>query len=255
MLYRGQRFGFWLVAVFLLLVTAAPGPAQEGVTLPKKPPRAHFFVDDSGVIGSQEAIEIDRIAAELLKEEDVALIVVTISSLAAHNAAGWAIERYAKTLFDQWGIGKRSRNYGMLLLVSPLDRRARIELGAGWSRSHDRDAEEIMTSLVVPQFKQSRYGEGILAGVRGLDAMARGLSLPAPERPWWRPLLMVGFFALGIGLVVSLFRSGRKGWGWALLAFLGVILFFVIRSSFANTGSGGSFGGGFSGGGGASGSW
>jgi len=56
-------------------------------------------------------------------------------------------------------------------------------------------------------------------------------------------------------LIINLFKSGKSGWAWALIAFLGVAIFFLLRSAASSGGSGGGFGGGFSGGGGATGSW
>ena len=90
-------------------------------------------------------------------------------------------------------------------------------------------------------------------GARGLDAVARGLGLPRPTRPAWvLPLLIVG--AIGfVLLVVNLFKTGRKGWAWALILAMAALLFFALRA--ASSGSSGGFGGGSSGGGGASGSW
>ena len=52
----------------------------------------------------------------------------TIPSLAAYGAGGWPIDRYAMNLMSEWGVGYPEWNYGMLLLVSPGDRKARIEL-------------------------------------------------------------------------------------------------------------------------------
>ena len=70
-------------------------------------------------------------------------------------------------------------------------------------------------------------------------------------------------------IAISLFRSGKKGWGWVVVGIifiLLIILFKIIgrtmraaRESVGGSGTpggfGGGFGGGFSGGGGATGSW
>jgi uncharacterized protein len=239
------------VAPFLICLVL---PARAA-TFPEKPPASHFYSDEAGLIHEAEGREIDRIASDLLKEQKVPVIVVTIDSLAAHDAAGYTIERYAAALFNDWGIGSQRRNYGMLLLVSRGDRRARIELGAAWGRSYDLQAQRVMDTLIVPEFKRGSYSEGILAGVRGMDAMARGLQLPSPKRPWWVLPLFLAFIAGVIAVIVSLFKSGRKGWGWALIIALGALLFFLLRAAAQSGGSGGAFGGGSSGGGGASGSW
>jgi uncharacterized protein len=252
----GKRGVRAVIVLAILLFVLAPGaPALATVTFPSKPPAEHFYADAAGLIDEREGREIDVIAAALLREEKIPLIVVTIPSLAAQGAAGYTIERYAYELFNAWGIGFADRNYGMLLLVSAADRRARIELGAGWGHAHNLQAQEVMNTLIVPEFKQGRFSEGILAGVRGMDAMARGLQLPKPEQPWWVMPLVLGVIALTIGVIISLFRNGQRGWGWALLAALGVLLFFILRAAAKSGGSGGAFGGGSSGGGGASGSW
>jgi uncharacterized protein len=233
----------------------AVGAKAQQVTFPAKPAAENFYVDEAGLIAQGEGQAINEVAGALLRDHQVPLIVVTISSLTAHNAAGYTIERYAFELFNQWGIGSERRNYGMLFLVSKGDRRARIELGAAWGHSYNVQAEQVMNTLVIPRFKEEKFSEGILAGVRGMDAMARGLALPKPEQPWWTIPLMLAVLGLIIAVIISLFKSGHKGWGWALIALLGVILFFLLRSAAQARGSGGGFGGGSSGGGGASGSW
>jgi len=229
-----------------------PAKAQR---FPDKPPKEHFYVDQAGLLKTEDAARVDAVAGALLKEERIPLLVVTIPSLVTYEAAGMPIESYARALFDHWGIGSKDRNYGILLLVSVGDRKARIELGAGWAHAHDADAAYVMDKLIVPEFRVENYSGGILAGVEALDKMARGLGLPKPKQPWWAPVVFVGGIVLVIGVIVSLFRSGRRGWGWALVAALGVMLLFTLRAAAKGGGSGGSFGGGFSGGGGASGSW
>lgn len=111
-----------------------------------------------------------------------------------------------------------------------------------------------MQSLIVPAFKRGDYPTGIRDGVRGLDAMARGLGLPAPTRPaWFWPALIAAGILIAL-MLFSLFKSGRSGWAWALIAALAALLFFFVRSA-NKQGSGGGFGGGRSGGGGSTGSW
>ena len=155
---------------------------------------------------------------------------------------------------------------GVALAVSQGDRKARIELGAGWRRDKDDLCRRIMDEQIIPRFKAGEFSAGIAAGVEALDKMARGLELPGPPppppRPWWHYALIVGFFALLIWTVVSLIRRGSSGWAWllwaAVFALIGYLLYTFLtrgRGSMGGGYSGGSFGGGFSGGGGATGSW
>lgn len=242
-----------------LLITVLLGlfafGAARAVTFPDKPSSEHFYVDQAGLLKPADAAAIDKIASGLWSDENVPIIVVTIPSLVSVQASDYTVDSYAAALFNHWGIGSADRNYGMLLLVSVGDRKARIELGKAWAHQHDDDAKYVMDSLIIPAFKKGDFSSGIRAGVVAMDKMARGLALPKPKTPWWvLPAMLLGI-ALVIGVIVSLFKSGRKGWGWALIAALGVIIFLILRAAMSSRGSGGAFGGGFGGGGGASGSW
>ncbi|MHC4547133.1 MAG: TPM domain-containing protein [Planctomycetota bacterium] len=196
------------------------------------------------------------------------MVVVTVLSLAAHRVGHRSIEWYATQLFNEWGIGFEEHNYGMLLLVAKGDRKARIEFGAGWGRAHDREARDVMQKLIIPAFKQGEFSTGIVRGVEGMDAMARGESIPTPPRPWWWWPLWIGLAALVVGVVNSLMTHGIDGWGYKFLMFVCVAVATVVMGALFAAGSsrggggggsfgggGGSFGGGSSGGGGATGSW
>ncbi|MGB0722705.1 MAG: TPM domain-containing protein [Gammaproteobacteria bacterium] len=236
--------------VLLLLVAAFWLPAHA-VDFPPPPEEGAFLVDNATMVTADDANAINRLAATLLEEERVALYVLTIESLARYDAASLDIESYARKVFDHWGVGFKDFNYGILLLVSRGDRKARIELGAGYDGRLDGATRNIMNDLIIPHFRAREFSLGIADGVRGLDAMARGEDLPKPTQPWWvLPALGVAVI-LFVMMIVNLFKTGRSGWAWALIIGVGVLLFFLLRVA----GSAGGLGGGSSGGGGATGSW
>jgi uncharacterized protein len=244
---RPTGFTPYLTAFLLCLLVFNQASA---VTFPEKPPKEHYYVDQGELLAAEDAIAIDKIAASLLSEEKIPIIVVTIPSLISFQASSHTVDSYTSALFDEWGIGSQERNYGILLLVSVGDRKARIELGKAWGGKNDADARHVMDAMIVPAFKRGEFSAGISEGVNALDKMARGLALPKPKEPWWiLPAMILGVL-LVIMVIVSLFKSGRSGWGWALIIGLGIAIFFILRAAAASGGSGGS-----SGGGGASGSW
>jgi len=237
----------------LLLAWLMP-PLAEAAQFPAKPAAENFHVDRAGLLRPADAESIDRIAAELLAEQGVALLVVTINSRVEQRAAPMSIERYAQALFDHWGIGIHGYDSGILLLVSRGDREARIAFGRAWAGRHDEDADYIMQQLILPAFRTGDYSTGILAGVEGLNAIARGLDLPRPKAPaWLLPALLLGL-VLGVAGAISLWRGGRKGWAFALLMLLAALVAAIVFMQ-RKQGSGGAFGGGRSGGGGATGRW
>ena len=236
------------------------------ISIPR-PGERDFIVDRADLISSADEQHIRQLATKLLDDKATPIIIVTIESMAQYGGAGMRIETFAHLLFDQWAIGQAKLdgqlwNTGILLVVSRDDRKARIELGAGWKHEQDALAQQIMDEQIVPRFRQGDFSGGIVAGVEALDKMARGLELPKPPTPWWRPLLVAGFFAVLIFTVISLIRRGASGWAWlfwgAVFSLIGYLLYSFLRNSMSSGGggfSGGSFGGGYSGGGGATGSW
>lgn len=163
-----------------LLLGAAP--AQETVRYPAKPAPREFLLDEAKLLKPEDAAEIKTLCEEALTKKRAPIIVVTVPSLAAYGAGSWPIERYAMNLMSEWGVGSEDWNYGMLLLVSPGDRKARIELGGKWERQKDDEASRIMSQRVIPKFKQGDYSKGILEGVKGLHDLALDVVPARPRR-------------------------------------------------------------------------
>jgi uncharacterized protein len=226
--------------------------AQQGqVTFPDKPPGGSYFVDEAGLISPADGESINQVAAALWHDKAVPILIVTITSLSDHNAAGYSIEKYATELFNHWGIGNERHNYGILLLVSEGDRKARIELGAAWGRSHNDQAKQVMDTLIIPRFREEQFSKGIRLGVRGMDGLAREVTPQVRRLTWEGAILIVAFTGLTIAVIISLFKHGRNGWGWVLVAFLGTVLVVLFKVLMIVA----IFGGGDSGGGGATGDW
>lgn len=163
---------FFISFTFLLY-----GASSFAENFPNKPKIGTFIVDEALMISAQDAAMINQVSSRLLKEKKIPIFVVTIESLAKYQASS-DIESYATNLFTQWGIGYKDYNYGILLLVSKSDRKARIEFGASFNHKYDNAALNIMSSLIIPNFKNGNFSGGLLAGVNSLDAMARDANLP-----------------------------------------------------------------------------
>lgn len=245
-----QSYPLYLI-LFAIFFTAWQCPANAA-SFPEPPDINDYVVDKAGIIDPGTVEEINTTAILTFGEEAVPIYVVTIPSMISYDFSG-SIERYARLLFDEWGIGYQERNYGVLLLVSKGDRKARIELGAAWNNQYNDQTDYIMHQLIIPKFKQGQYSQGILEGVNGLDSMIRGLNLPKPTRPWWFfPAIIACVIFIGL-LIRCLIKNGRNGWCWAFLVIVGLILLFLLKSSMR--GGGGGLGGGSGGGGGSTGSW
>jgi uncharacterized protein len=196
------------------------------------------------------------------------IAVLTVPSL-----QGEPVEDVANDVFRKWGVGQKTTNEGVLLLLATQDRRMRLEVGYGLEPILPDGFSGSVLRAMSPSLRASRYGEAVTAAVQTIGsriAEAKGVtiegSLPRATRQVSRGPSLPGLI---FGVVVLLWlmgamRGGRGG-GTGLIA--GMLLGNMLgRSSGLGRGGGGfggfdsgggfgGFGGGDSGGGGASGSW
>ena len=217
--------------MLMLLTTALLGltPPQGEVKYPPRPGPREFVLDEAKLLSPQIASEIRTLCDQTLTAKKVPIVVVTIPSLAAYGAGSWPIERYAMNLMGEWGIGWEDWNLGMLLLVAPGDRKARIELGGSWARRKDDAAQRVMGERIIPRFKQGDFAGGILEGVKGLQAIAldvapaaapsqpqpRSAPQPSPQigTPSWLPGGACAVLALPLLIIAGLAVLSRLGRG------------------------------------------
>ena len=167
-------FTRWLAPLALVAALACGSAAQN---IPPMPQDSKFVQDYARLLDAATMNAIGEVQRTAFEQHDTPIVVVTVRSMADYGARGMTIENFASRWFNQWQIGKKMpdgtlSNKGMLLLVSPGDRRARIELGADWGRSFDAHAQRIMNDAIVPRFRGGDFRAGILAGVQELGKMA-----------------------------------------------------------------------------------
>jgi uncharacterized protein len=251
------------------------------------PPLRARVTDLTATLTSDQraALEQKLAALEARKGSQVAVLMVPTTQPET-------VEQYAIRVFEQWKLGRKGTDDGVLLLVAKNDRRLRIEVGYGLEGAiPDAIARRVIDEEIVPLFKQGNFAGGIEAGVARITKLIDGEPMPQPkglERPrfdWHGEGLFIGFIILAmasqllhsllgrfLGAGVASVAAGIVGYvlaGLAAAAIIGLIAFVISLfigatgrrgtgwSSGGNWSSGGgsssSGGGGFSGGGGSSG--
>ncbi len=240
-----------------LCFAAMAGMAQQNVTILPMP-SSGYVLDKAGMLSAEDIRVINGISDGAKQQAQAPIVVVTVPSLASIGAhdADW----YATTLFNAWAIGDRRTNKGVLLFVARDDRKARIELGAGWGYTKDSDCQKIMDGWIIPEFKKGNFSGGIRNGVTALDSMVRLGKVPRPPIPAWAPFALLGGGSFLFMMIISFIRDRMEGWAGRMMRGIGngiSNIHFESGSSDSGSSWGGSdfSGGGSSGGGGASGSW
>ena len=91
------------------------------------------------------------------------------------------IAQYTTRVFDQWQIGRKGVDDGVLLVVAKDDRRVRIEPGYGLEGAiPDAIANRVIQEYLVPRFRAGDYAGGITDATAVLVKIVDGEALPAP---------------------------------------------------------------------------
>ncbi len=248
--------------LFLLLLLAAPLGFTRAASNNWGVPDG-FVTDRAGVVDASHRQALEALLQELEQKTGAEVAVVTLKDLGGRD-----IESTAVDLFKAWGIGKKGKDNGVLILVSIADRKARIEVGYGLEGVvPDGAAGSIIRDQLGPAFRAGDYGGGLVSAagaVAGRIAADAGVTLTGlPDQNTDdsdRSYIPGGYWAIFILLflllnVISLLSRPRRGfWGgfWG-----GMGGGWGGGGGFGGGGGGGfgGFGGGGSGGGGASGGW
>ena len=226
-----------------------------------------YVNDFAHALSPGNAQVLEAYCANVEQATGVQMAMVLVDTL-----EGDPVEDVANRLYREWGIGKKGKDEGLLILLAIKDRKNRIEVGYGLEPIiNDGDAGGILRGI-RPILQQGNYAGALLAAAQQMGnqiAQAKGVQIAgqpvararprAPSLPW--PLILGGMLLLfwltsrgggsGTGLLTGMLLGsmmGRRG-GWGGGGFGG------YDSGGGGGGGFGGFGGGDSGGGGASSDW
>ncbi|WP_055667022.1 TPM domain-containing protein [Desnuesiella massiliensis] len=130
--------------------------AKPNNLLPK--PSENIYVQDtSQVIDEDTKLKLKELANNAYSEGLCQIVTVTIPSLNNEN-----LEQYSTSLFNEWGIGDKEKNNGILLLIVTKDRKIRLEIGKGINHIiTDKKAGEIIEGA-KNYLKNDSFNEGAL---------------------------------------------------------------------------------------------
>lgn len=228
--------------------------------------------DYAGVLAAGERQRLEALLAEGERATGAQIVIAIFRSLEGEN-----LEDFSIRLAEQWRIGRKGLDNGVILLVFVRERRLRFEVGYGLEAVvTDALAGRIIREVIAPRFREGQYAAGIEAAATAVFARIAG-ARGEPGRPGARPEPaagpigpLVGFVAILMLVAIVLlqevfsarryvgrnaYTAGRRGWD------VPIVMAPPWWRRGGSWGGGFSTGGGFSGaggafgGGGASGEW
>ena len=252
----------FLVLLPLLIALCLPQLTQAQQAVPTLSARV---IDQTGTLSSSEVASLDQVLSAFEKRKGSQLAVLIVKTTAPES-----IEQYGIRVADQWKLGRKKIDDGVILIIAKADRTLRIEVGYGLEGAlTDATSKRIIDDIIVPRFKQQDFYGGVVAGIQAIIAVVDGEPLPLPtkneqftEDDVFQLLPVVFIAALILGGIMRAILGRMKGalvtggfiavMAWFVLGAIslalvsGFVAFVVALSGFGI--GGGGFGGGSGGG-------
>ncbi len=255
---------FWVALAFLPSFLGA----QTDV-FPPKPEPAVYVHDFSNWLDRNQVAMLEEKLRRYHDSTSTQLVVMIRPDLGDYDKSSYAIE-----LGNRWGIGKKSKNNGVVMLIKSEQPDRGIFIATGYGTEGalpDILAGQIIRNTMGPFFREKKYYEGIDAGtneiIKALSGEFKNDGEPGDAKAGM--VVLVIFLIIFFLILFFVFRAAKRGarmithsgaggsmwgagWGagsgWGGGGSSG-------GSSWGGGSDGGSFGGGSFGGGGAGGDW
>jgi uncharacterized protein len=237
-----------LAGIVLILLATAIAAALD------VPPLRGRVNDYAGVLGQDQSRSLESRLAQFEQETGHQVAVLTIPTLDGEDIEGFSIR-----VAENWKIGKKGFDNGVILVVAVKDRRLRLEVGYGLEGVlPDAIAKTIISDYIVPSFRAQDYAGGIIAGIEAVLKVIKNEPLPESARKknsnQGSELNSIVMFAITLAVFALMaFASTanrRRNSMWTTRGRHRGPTIFGGPGGFGGGGFGGGSGGGFSGGGG-----
>jgi uncharacterized protein len=135
----------WLTLLWVASLTFANSPQAI-------PPLTGYVVDGAGVLSAAEREALSQQLARLPLQAQVQMAVLLVNHTAPES-----IESYSIRVVEDWKLGVKGQDRGLLLLVALKEHRVRLEVGRGLEGVlPDAVAKRIVAEIFVPELKKSK---------------------------------------------------------------------------------------------------
>lgn len=203
-----------LFAVLILLLAQLLPAQSDNDVFPTKPEPAVYVHDFSGWLAPGEKAALEQKLRTYWDSTSTQIVVMIRPDLGDYDKASYAFE-----LGNRWGIGRKDKNNGVVMLIKsePPDRGIFIATGYGTEGAlPDITAGRIIRNTIGPYFRQQQYYQGIDAGLNDIiKALAGEFTTDEPEKELSKSVLLVLLivFLCLFGLMGYIFYRVRKGLG------------------------------------------
>lgn len=242
---------FFIVTVGSLLI---------GQNIPDRPSPPRLVNDLAGILTSSQQQQLEKKLVDYDDTTSTQIAIVLVKSI-----GNWDIGEYSFAIGDQWGVGSRGKDNGIVITVAEAERKTFIATGRGTEGAvTDIHAHRVINNIMIPEFSNGNFYRGLDKATSALMRLLDGEYVPEATDDNDSTSDGIIFFIIFIIIILILFRNsgghdggsiGRGGWRGPIIIPGGGSSGGFGGGGFSGGGGFGGFGGGSFGGGGAGGSW
>lgn len=168
--------------------------------------KTRYVTDPDGILSAAATDSIDRMLYALEQQTGIETVVAVVPSIGDEDCFD-----FSHRLLNEWGVGKKEKNNGLVILLVTDQRCIQFYTGYGLEGDlPDAIAKRIQTRDMIPYLKVGNWDAGMVAGVRAVCARLDGsMENDTPtedgESPWALVLIFLGIF--GVALVAGVLKA------------------------------------------------
>lgn len=184
-------------------------------------------VDEAALLTSSERQELTRLLLRIYESGKVQMVIFIPRSLRELD-----IESFSIQTAEQWKVGRKGSDQGLILVVAPAERKMRLEVGYGLEGVlTDAFSRRLLEQVLRPAFRQKQYAPGLrrAIGLIGRELNIDNAVLPAGSQKAPGTIEITGlgkflvFVLIALFILIALviraiggvpFRRGRRGIWW-----------------------------------------
>lgn len=156
--------------LLLLLPVCSFGYDVEQVPNVHLKDKRQFVSDPDNILSQSARDSINVMAMRLEMTTGIETAVVMLPTIGDAD-----IFDFSHSLFRRWGIGKKNRDNGFLVVFVMDQHKVRFTTGYGLEGTlTDALSKRIQMNEMVPAFKEGKWDEGMVKGVRATVAILKG---------------------------------------------------------------------------------
>lgn len=159
-----------LIPLLLLLACLTLPVRAQHVYTTQNIPKVHlqdktrYTCDPDGILSPAATDSIDRMLYRLEQQTGIETVVAVLPSIGEDDCFD-----FSHRLLNEWGVGKKEKNNGLVILLVTDQRCIQFYTGYGLEGDlPDAICKRIQTQDMIPYLKEGNWDAGMVAGVRAV---------------------------------------------------------------------------------------